>query len=512
MTNYREILRLFALGINKVNIADSCECSRNTVADVLRRAAELGLSYPLPDGMSDKELTERLFPGQTVKPGYKMPDYERIHREMQKSGVTLSLLWVEYCEECRESGEIPYKSTQFNKYYNDYINSTSATMHIDHKPGEIIQVDWAGDTAHVIDSETGELIDAYVFVSSLPYSGYAYVEAFFSMNQESWIAAHVNAFNYFGGVCRIIQSDNLKTGVEKHTKSELKLNRSYYEMAEYYGTAIIPCRVRAPRDKGHVEGTVGIISTWIIAAIRNRQFMSLGELNAAIREKLEEFNHKEFQKKSGSRADIFEEEKLFLLPLPEHAYELATWKTATVSSNYHINTDYQNYSVPYEYIKQQVDVRTTKNVVEVFFEGSRIASHPRLYGRFGQYSTLENHMPPDHQKYLQWNGDRFRKWASKIGDNCVAVTELFLESGRVEQQGYKSCMALLKLADRYSAERIEYACGKALSYTQRPSLKSIQTILQSCRDDGQTEETSPDTDKYAIVRGADYYRKDRGND
>lgn len=513
MTDYREIMRLEALGLNKVDIAESCACSRNTVADVLRRARELGLSSPLPGSMSDKELAERLFPGSTVKQGYKMPNYDYVHHEMQKNGVTLSLLWVEYCEQCRESGEIPYKSTQFNKYYGDYVNTTSATMHINHKPGEIMQVDWAGDTAHIVDSDTGKMIDAYVFAASLPYSGYAYVEAFFSMDQESWIAAHVNAFAHFGGVCRIIQSDNLKTGVVKHTKSELKINRSYYELAEYYGTAIIPCRVRAPRDKGHIEGTIGIISTWIIAALRNSQFLSLGELNAAIREKLDEFNHREFQKKSGSRAEMFKEEKPYLLPLPDHAYELSVWKTATVSSNYHINADSQNYSVPYEYIKQQVDVRFTKNIVEVFFDGNRIASHPRLQGRFGQYSTIETHMPIDHQKYLQWNGDRFRKWAEKIGEHCIDVVTFFLENGRVEQQGYKSCMAMLKLTDKYTVERIEAACGKALSYTSRPSLKSIQTILQSGRDKEDTESNSPpEDDKYAIVRGADYYRRNRGND
>lgn len=198
-------------------------------------------------------------------------------------------------------------------------------MHINHKPGEIMQVDWAGDVAYVVNTDTGELIPAYVFVSSLPYSGYSYVEAFFSMEQESWINAHVNSFKYYGGITRIIQCDNLKTGVNKHTRNEVVLNKSYQEMAEHYGTAIIPCRVRKPKDKAHAEGTVGIISTYILAAIRNQQFLSLTELNEAIKERLELFNNKPFQKKEGSRLTAFLEEKLFLLPLPQRQFELSKW-------------------------------------------------------------------------------------------------------------------------------------------------------------------------------------------
>ena len=262
MTDYREILRLHSLGITKKDIAASCSCSRNTVASTIKRAKESGISYPLPDDMSSKELAEKLFPSSEARAIYKMPNYEHIHCEMAKSGVTLSLLWVEYCDQCRDAGEIPYKSTQFNKYYNDYVQSSKATMHIGHKPGEIMEVDWAGQNAHIVDTDTGELINAYVFVAVLPYSGYAYVEAFLSQNQESWTIAHVNAYSYFGGVTRILTPDNLKTGVEKVSRSETVINKVYQELAEHYGTAVIPCRVRAPKDKPTVEGSVGIISTW----------------------------------------------------------------------------------------------------------------------------------------------------------------------------------------------------------------------------------------------------------
>ena len=506
MTNYREILRLKKLGLNNSQIAQSLGCSRTTVIQVLSVAEEKGISYPLPENLSDRKLSELLFPSDRSKPEYKMPDYEYVHKELQKSGVTLNLLWLEYCEKCREEGELPYQLTQFKKHYRDYAVKTNATMHLNHKPGEIMQVDWAGDTATVIDTDTGEAIPAYVFVSSLPYSGYAYVEAFFSMNQECWIAAHVNAFRYYGGVTRILQCDNLKTGVVSHGRNEVALNKAYNEMAEHYGTAILPCRVRAPKDKAMVEGTVGVISNYILGSLRNRQFLSLAELNEAIFERLETFNHKPFQKRDGSRASGFEEEKPFLLPLPKRPFELSEWKIATVAPNYHISVDKQNYSVPYEYIKQKVDVRITRSTVEVFFGGKRICSHPRLYGRANQYSTVEAHMPPNHQQYVQWNGDRFRKWAAKIGVNTNTVIDALLSGYKVEQQGYKACMGILKLADKYSNERLENACKKALTFTPRPSLKNIQAILSSGQDQcTEQPEERPSSSQYGFTRGAEYY-------
>lgn len=506
MTNYREILRLHSIKLNKMEIAASCGCSRNTVTKVLTRAAEAGLSWPLPDGMSDKQLTDILYPTLANKPVYKMPDYEYVHKELQRSGVTLTLLWMEYCEQCRMNGELPYQSTQFNKYYNDYVVKTNATMHLEHKPGEILQVDWAGDTAVVKDTDTGESIKAYVFVACLPYSGYAYVEAFFSMNQESWIAAHVNAYKYFGGVTKILQCDNLKTGVVKNSKDEVTINKSYQEMAEHYGTAILPARPRKPKDKAFVEGTVGAISRYIIASLRNQEFLSLSELNEAIWDKLYDFNHKAFQKREGSRAIAFENEKAFLFPLPLRPFELAAWKSATVGPNYHISVEKMNYSVPYEYIKQKVDVRITRSTIEVFYNGMRICSHPRLYGRWNQYSTLENHMPESHQKYTQWNGERFIKWAAKIGPCTKTSVQVILASYKIEQQGYKSCMGLLNLADKYTPERLENACKKALSFTPHPSFKAIKTILLSGQDKVENEElVKSKSSQYGFTRGAEYY-------
>ncbi len=511
MTNYREILRLDSLGYKNTEIAEACGCSRTTVVTVLRQADAVGIRYPLPENLSDKDLLQALYPPASDKPAYRMPDYEKIHKSYQSKRVTLNQLWLEYCIECRKFGELPYQSTQFYKYYNEYVIKNSATMHLEHKPGEIMQVDWAGDTASVIDTDTGEIIPAYLFVAVLPFSGYAYVEAFFSMNQECWIEAHVHAFRFFGGVARILQCDNLKTGVVSHGKNEIVLNKAYSDLAEHYSTAIIPCRVRAPKDKAMVERTVGIVTNFILGALRNRQFLSLPELNEAIADRLDSLNHKPYQKKDGSRALDFEEEKPFLRPLPERPFELAEWKIATVGPNYHISVDRQNYSVPYEYIRQKVDVRITRSTIEVFFNGIRICSHPRLYGRANQYSTVEEHMPEKHQKYLQWNGERFRKWASKIGKNTHIVIDALLSGYKVEQQGYKACMGILKLADKYSPERLENACRKALTFTPRPSLKNIQAILSSGQDRIEPEEEPVKSDSsYGFTRGDSYYegRKD----
>ena len=435
MTNYKEIIRLHSLGLNKTRIAESCGCARSTVITALHKAEENGLSWNAVKNLSSEEVTRKLYPATSMGQRYSMPDYEWVHKEMQKSGVTLSLLWVEYCERCRQNGELPYKSTQFNKYYADYVHKTKATMHLEHKPSENLQVDWAGQTAGITDTDTGERLPAYLFVAVLPYSGYAYTEAFLNMKQEAWITAHVHAYNYFGGVTRILTPDNLKTGVIKNTRTETVLNKAYQEMAEHYGTAIIPTCPRTSKDKAFVEGSVGVVSTWILAALRNRQFLSLDELNRAIWEKLADFNHKPFQKKDGSRVSDFEEEKLFLLPLPPNPFELAEWKTATVQYNYHISVDHMNYSVPYEYIKQKVDVRLTGSAVEIYFCGTRVAFHLRLYGRPNQYSTLEEHMLETENPGCFDDPDK--TFIDLYMKSCLYITEIvkrLYQSERMKEQ------------------------------------------------------------------------------
>ena len=513
MTKYREILRLKSMGFSQRSIATSCQCSRNTVSNVLSRASQKGLTWPLPEDFAEGDLQHLLFPEKVQTSSRKTPDCEHIHRELAKSGVTLSLLWSEYCEVCRLSNEIPLKYTQYCNHYRKYAATTKATMHIKRKPGEQLEVDWAGQTAGIIDRDTGEKIAVYVFVATLSSSQYSYVEGFLSQNQESWIAAHVNAFTFFGGVTQTLVPDNLKTGVEKPSWHSPVINKTYHEMAEHYGTAVIPARVRKPKDKPNAEGVVGIISTWIIASLRNQTHFTLADLNESISKKLHEFNSRPFQKKPGSRLSTFlEEEKYALQPLPVSAYELATWRIATVQFNYHISVGNMHYSIPYEYIKHKVDVRVTRGVIEVFYHNHRICSHPRLHGRPGQYSTIEDHMPDKHKQFTQWNADRFLSWAQNVGPSTTTVIKAILSYHRIEQQGYKACMAVLKLADKYSLVRLETACARALSYTPNPSYKNISTILKSGQDTVALEKKTTDIKKnddspnnHSFTRGAGYY-------
>ena len=344
----------------------------------------------------------------------------------------------------------------------------------------------------------------------MTFSQYAYVEAFINEQQKAWIAAHNHMLEYFGGVPKIIVPDNTSTAVNRKQSNwhAPNLNATYHDWAEHYNTAIIPARVRRPKDKPNVEGSVGHVSTWITAALRNEQFFSLSELNLAVSEKLKAFNARAFQKKEGSRLSLFlGEEKPLLAPLPAARYELADFRQATVQFNYHIAAEKMYYSVPYQYIKDKADVRITESTVEIFIGSERVASHRRLYGRPGQYSTVSGHMPPDHQKFLEWDGDRFRDWAKRIGSNTFKVVDGMLSSYGIEQQYYRSCMGLLKLSEKYSEGYLESACSKALRYSESPSYKSIRSLIANLKD----EDIGPlkpqeNPDRYGITRGAGYYR------
>ena len=401
MTKYREIIRLTGLGFSQRDIMASCGVAQKTVVKVQKRAKELNLSWPLDDAMTDTELQRLMFSKENkVSPNKRIPDYAYIHKELLRNGVSKKLLWTEYMEDCRANGEEPLMYSQFCYHIQQDEQKRRATMHINRKPGEQVEVDWAGAPATVIDPDTGEIIKAYIFVGVMTYSQYAYVEAFLDMKQKSWINAHVHMYEYFGGVARILVPDNCKTAVVHNGGfKDQQINETYQEMAEHYGTAIIPARVRAPKDKPNAEGTVGNISTWITAALRDEQFFSLAELNRAIRDKPELFNQRLFQKKEGSRRSLFlGEEKPLLAPLPATRFELSDWKTATVQFNYHISVDGMLYSVPYEYIKKKVDVKVTDTTIEIFYNHNRIASHRRLKGRSGQYSTITEHnarRPPE---------------------------------------------------------------------------------------------------------------------
>ena len=506
MIDYREISRLKNLKFSNVAIANSLCCSRNTVSEVLKLAESHSLEWPIPETLTNKDIEQLFYPGRGTNEGRRLPDYEYIYNELAKPGVTLSLLWAEYCAKCEAEHTIPYQHTQFNEKYHAYAASKKATLRIKRKPGETMEVDWIGDTLKVYDSANCCEIPAYIFVAVLPCSLYGYAEAFPDMKSNHWIEAHVHAYSFFGGVTRILVPDNLKTGVIKNTRTELILNRSYHEMAEHYGTAISPARPVKPKDKPNAEGTVKVLETWILAALRNRKFFTFQELNKAIHKKLEEFNAKPFQKKKGSRLSAFlEEERDFLMPLPASPYETAVWSTATIQPDYLITVGNCKYSVPYEFIGKKVDIRAAENSIEVFYHGDRIASHVRkMYAPEPIY--LPEHMPQNHRKFLEYNTESFLDWGKSMGHSTHLVIKHFLFMHKVEQQGYKSCASLMKLADRYGTDRLENACAKALSYTPNPSLKNISTILKNGQDkvvltSESARVSNKESLKYGITRG-----------
>lgn len=319
MTNYRKILEMYSKGFSQRSIETNVHSSHQTVKAALDRAEELNISWPLDDGVTN-EMLDELFYGTRNKGinNYAAIDYAYIHKELSKKGVTLTLLWNEYCERAYANGEIPYMSTQFGDKYRRWARVTKATMRVTHKPGDAMQVDWAGGTIPYYDSVTGDEYKAYLFVAALPCSSYLYVEACTDMKQENWLMCHVHAYEYFGGVTRVLVPDNLKTGVIANTRYETQLNESYRELAEYYGTAIVPARVRKPQDKGLVERSVNFSTTWITAALRERKFFSFAEVRDAVAEGLEVINTKPFQKRPGSRREAYiSEEKEFMLPLPK---------------------------------------------------------------------------------------------------------------------------------------------------------------------------------------------------
>ena len=515
MTKYREILRLVGNQLTTDEIVAACSVSSKTVVKVKKRAAELGISWPLSADMTDEKLKTIMFP-EPEKPvsTKRMPDFEYIRKELLRNGVNKRLLWDEYFEQCRREGADALMYSQFCYYIQQDEAKRRATMHIPRKPGQQIEVDWAGDTASVIDRDTGESIKVYVFVAAMSYSTYAFAEGFPDMKQASWIKANVHMLEYIGGVPKMIIPDNTSTAVNHNgIWKEREINKTYQEFAEHYNTAIIPARVRHPKDKPVAEGSVRRISTWIIAALRNEQFFTVEALNREIRRKLNEYNNRPFAAKEGSRSELFRDEELPLLaPLPATPYELASWKKAKVQFNYHITLGFMHYSCPYEFIGKEVDVRITDSTIEIFYNQSRIASHKRLHGRRGQYSTVQDHMPEKHQHYQEWNGDRFRQWARKIGSSTYKVINSILASKAIEEQAFLTCRSLLKLSDTYSPARLEEACCKACQFSQEPSYTSVKNILAAmaamdakAAGNSSSGENPPSHGQYGITRGASYY-------
>ena len=502
MVKYREILRLRALGISIRGIAHSCGCSPTTVETVLHRATAKGVEWPLPAELDDRALHDVLYPKGDRKPSEKAPiDHVLVDREMSRPGVTLTLLWSEYCDGALSRGEEPYMYSAFCQAHRRWAARNSAVMRIERRPGQEMQVDWAGDAMRVVDPDTGEALEAWVFVACLPFSGRIYAEAFWDMRAPSWIRAHADAFAFFGGVAPVLVPDNCKTGVLKNTIDELVLNEQYRRMAEHYGCAVVPARPRRPRDKGAVESSVRVVEQRAMAPLRDRTFTSLAELNAALREGIDAINAAPFQKREGSRDEVFlGQEERALAPLPDEPFEVVDRRRATVNFSYHVPYDGRWYSVPFRYVKREVDVCATATAVWVECGGERVAMHARLRGPRGSYSTDPGHMPDSHRDYAAWSGDAFREAAAQVGPSCAAVVASLLDAADTEQQAYRPCRSLLRLADRHGDAALEQACAKALSLTAAPSLKTVRTLAAGIAAGGPA-----DPDAGAYLRGGDYY-------
>lgn len=504
MVKYREIIRLRAMGVSTNNTAISCGCAHSTVERIEKLAREKGLVWPLPEAMNDAAIRSVLFPKRDQNATKHPIDHERVEAELSRRAVTLTLCWNEYCKEAAASGVEPYQYTMFCAHHRKWQRQRQTTMHVGAKCAEKIEVDWAGDAMEFVDPDTGELLKAHVFVACLPYSQYIFARAYPDMGEESWITAHVAMFSHFGGATPLLVPDNCKTGVIKNTLDELIINEQYRRMAEHYGCAVVPARPRRPRDKGSVEMSVGLIERQAMAPLRDRVFLSLEELNAALSDKVDVINARPFQKRDGSRmSEFLGQEKGLLIPLPAAPYKMVVHKRATVQFSYHVAFDGMYYSAPYAYLRREVDVEATRDTVAILCDGVRIATHRRLYGRAGRYATNPEHMPQAHRDFAEWNGDRFRRWGAQMGPATEAVVDGMLTSRTIEQQAYRSCRALLELGRRHGDEVLERACAAALEYSRRPSYKTVKRIVANL-----SKEMPKDPDEGAYLRGGDYYEKE----
>lgn len=505
MRKIKEVLRLkWFSGLGSRAIARSAKVGKTTVDDIVRRATEAGLSWPLAPEMDDASLEQLLYPPSVTleDPSKPIPDWLMVHRELSRKGVTLSLLWHEYLERYRSG----YQYSQFCELYRQYARKLDLSMRQVHRAGEKLFVDYSGKTQPVVDSKTGEVRQAQIFIAVLGASNYTYAEATWTQGLPDWIGAHVRAFSFMGGVPEIIVPDNLKSAVSKACRYEPELNPTYQDLASHYEVAVIPARVRKPKDKAKVEVTVQIVERWIIAALRNRTFFSLAEFNAAIRELLEKLNNRPFKKLPGCRKSRFLElDKPALRPLPASAYQFAQWKKARVNIDYHVELLGYYYSVPYQLVGRELDVRFTESTVEYFHMAKRVASHVRSYIK-GRYTTVPDHMPKGHRAYAEWTPERLIRWAQQTGESTAGLITAILSRHRHPQHGFRSALGILALTKRFDKERIEAACKRALAIGGTSS-KSVKSILETGLDKNPLPEQTalPLATIHDNIRGGSYY-------
>lgn len=510
MSNIKQILRLHkadCLSVRK--IAQRLGLKRSTVNDYLQRASSAGISWPLPSTWTDQDLYRSLF-GTSALPNHRpLPDWNYIHGELRKKGVTLQLLHQEYLQ-CHPDG---YQYSQFCERYRQFRKTLNVCMRQTYRPGEKLFVDYAGQTIPIHDRANGRIRKCCLFVAVLGVSNYTYAEASYTQGLEDWIAAHVNTFEYFRGVTEIIIPDNLKSAVVKPCRYEPKINPTYLDLAKHYGTCVIPTRVARPQDKAKVEAGVLVAERWILAALRNRQFFSLAELNRAIRPLLEALNRRPFKKLPGSRYSHYVElDQVALRPLPKERYEYAQWRSATVNIDYHVafhirDRRYHYYSVPYRLARYPVTLRVTQKTVEIYFKDHRVAAHQRC-DEPGKYTTLTDHMPESHKRYLKWTPSRILSWSQATGPACAKVAQTIMDSRPHPEQGFRSCLGIIRLAERYGKQRIETICQRAIALNLQ-SYKAIKNMVETNQDklplpDDETNDLPIRSNTH--VRGSRYYQ------
>lgn len=503
----KEILRL-RLGEKRSlrETAQSVNISPSVVHDCVKRFDASGLAWPIGPEIDDAVLEQKLYPPKVGSCDLKAePDFVYIHKELRKKGVTLYLLWQEYKLEHPDDG---YQYSQYNSLYRRYRKQLEVTMRQTHKAGDKAFVDWSGDGIQIVDRETGEVWEAPLFVGVLGASGYTFARAAASRQSRDWIECHIAMYEFYKGVPAATVPDNEKTGVTHPCLYDPGVNPSYAEMARYYDTAVIPTRARKPRDKAKVENGVLNAQRWIIAALRNHVFFNVAQANEAILEKLAIYNSKKYQRLDESREQLFEQlDRPCLRALPNRRYEYGEWSEPKVNIDYHVEVDKHIYSVPYRLVGERVEARRTWKTVEIFFKGKRVASHLRSYIKGGT-TTDAQHMPESHRQYMQWTPSRIINWASKTGPCTGKVAERILASKRHPEQGYRACLGVKRLGDKYGQERLEAASERALLIGS-PSYRTIRSILEKGLDKQTTLfGTQPEKGELPVhdnIRGPEYY-------
>ena len=506
MRMIRDVLRLrLEAGLSARRAARSLGVPRSTVQDYCARFRASGLTWPLAVALTDSALEHALFARAITAPTTTrpLPDWALIAQEKKRKGVTLWLLWQEY----RQREPTAYSYSQFALHYRQWRDTIDPVMRQEYRAGERLFVDYAGMTVDIVDATTGAIREAQIFVAALGASNYTFAEATWTQSLPDWIASHVRMVEFFGGVAALIIPDNLKTGVTHASYYAPEINATYADFATHYGTAILPTRVAAPRDKANVETAVQIVERELLAPLRHHRFTSLADLNEALRERLDALNDRPFQKLPGTRRALFEAtDRPALRPLPATRYEYAEWRTAKVNIDYHIAVEKHCYSVPYALVRATVDVRLTATMCEILHHGTRVAAHVRRHTP-GGYSTDPTHRPKSHTRHLEWTPSRLVRWGESIGVATGAVVAHILEHKPHPEQGYRACLGLLALGKRYGDTRLEAAAQRAHA-TGAMTYRSLHSILTRGLDQSPPDAIEATTHVPAThdnVRGAAYY-------